>query len=80
MNDTTSPDKGARPNLAHEGYISAEACLNLLFPNDGLSIRHFRKLQSQGYIPYLKLGRRTLFKPTEVLAALEKRLKRGAVA
>lgn len=79
MIDTTSPDKGAQPSHAREGYVSAEACLDILFPNDGLSIRHFRKLQAQGFIPYLKLGRRTLFKPAEVLAALERRCKRKAM-
>lgn len=53
-----------------------------LFPSEESrpSIRHFRELQAKGYIPYLKLGRRTLFNPAEVRIALEKRLKRRAVA
>ena len=76
MKNLASPDQGDQITCAHEGYVSAEACLNILFPNDGLSIRHFRKLQAQGFIPYLKLGRRTLFNPSEVRAALEKRCKR----
>jgi hypothetical protein len=43
-------------------------------------LRTFRTLQAQGYIPHLKLGKRTLFNPGEVRAALEKRCKRKAVA
>jgi hypothetical protein len=62
-----------------EGYVSAETCLSVLFPGGGISIRHFRSLQAAGSIPYLKLGRRTLFVPSEVKAALEKRFKRRAV-
>ncbi len=64
-----------------EGYVSAETCLSILFPGDepGISMRLFRKLQAAGSIPYLKLGRRTLFVPSEVKAALEKRFKRRAV-
>jgi hypothetical protein len=80
MTDISAPNLGAQKSCAHEGYVSAEACLDILFPNGGISIRHFRKFQSQGYIPYLKLGRRTLFNPSEVRFALEKRLKRKVVA
>jgi hypothetical protein len=65
---------------AFEGYVSAETCLSILFPGNepGISMRLFRKLQAAGSIPYLKLGRRTLFVPSEVKAALEKRHKRRA--
>lgn len=66
--------------LGVEGYVDAETCLEILFPGGGISSRFFRKLQAQGYIPYLTLGRRTLFSPSEVRAALEKRLKRKAIA
>jgi hypothetical protein len=59
-----------------DGYVSTERCIEILFPGKAISLRHFRKLQSQGLVPYLKLGRRTLFKPTEVMHALEKRFKR----
>ena len=82
MTDTQSPPTGGyQKTCAHEGYVSAETCIAILFPGEipGISIRHFRKLQSQGYIPYLKLGRRTLFNPSEVRAALEKRCKRRAM-
>jgi hypothetical protein len=65
--------------LGVEGYVDAERCIEILFPGGGISLRFFRKLQSQGYVPYLKLGRKTLFNPAEVRAALEKRLKRRAV-
>jgi len=60
-----------------EGYVSAETRIRVLFPGDepGISMRLFRKLQAAGSIPYLKLGRRTLFVPSEVKAALEKRFK-----
>ncbi len=63
-----------------EGYVSAETCLSILFPGDkpGISMRLFRKLQAAGSIPYLKLGRRTLFVVSEVKAALEKKFKRRA--
>ena len=69
-------------DLEFEGYVSAETCLSILFPGDqpGISLRLFRKLQAAGSIPYLKLGRRTLFVPSEVKAALEKRYKRRAIA
>jgi len=69
-------------SLGLDGYVGAERCIEILFPDpkSGIKLRMFRKLQAQGYIPYLKLGRRTLFNPSEVRFALEKRLKRGAVA
>jgi hypothetical protein len=63
-----------------EGYVDASRCISLLFPDGGISLRHFRSLQAAGAIPYLKLGRRTLFVPSEVKAALEERYKRRAIA
>jgi hypothetical protein len=57
------------------GYVSAEECLAAIFPTGGMCLRQFRKFQSQGFVPFLKLGRRTLFKPSEVLAALERNFK-----
>jgi len=65
-----------------DGYVGVERCLEILFPDpkSGIKLRMFRKLQAQGYIPYLKLGRRTLFNPSEVRFALEKRLKRSAIS
>ena len=60
---------------AIEGYCSAERCIEILFPGGGLSLRHFRSLQAAGSIPYLKLGRRVLFAPSEVRSALEKKFK-----
>jgi hypothetical protein len=64
-----------------EGYVDASTCLAILFPGDkpGISLRHFRSLQAAGCFPILKLGRRTLFLPSEVKAALEKRFKIRAV-
>jgi len=72
--NTQSPD--------FDGYVGIERCIEILFPDpkSGIKLRMFRKLQAQGYIPYLKLGRRTLFNPSEVRFALEKRLKRKGVA
>lgn len=72
--NTQSPD--------FDGYVGVERCIEILFPDpkSGIKLRMFRKLQAAGYIPYLKLGRRTLFNPSEVRFALEKRLKRGVVA
>jgi hypothetical protein len=63
-----------------DGYVTAQECLETLFPNKSLSLRSFRKLQAEGYIPFLKLGARTLFCPSEVRSALEKRCKRRAMA
>lgn len=66
---------------AHAGqYVDAKTCLAILFPHKSLCLRTFRNLQAQGYIPHLKLGKRTLFDPAEVRTALEKRCKRRAVA
>jgi hypothetical protein len=62
--------------VVDDAYVSAERCLEILFPSQGISLRFFRNLQAQGRIPYLKLGRRTLFNPIEVRAALEKKCKR----
>ena len=71
--NTQSPD--------FDGYVGIERCIEILFPDpkSGIKLPMFRKLQAAGYILYLKLGRRTLFNPSEVRFALEKRLKRGAV-
>ena len=62
------------------GYVSAEECIAAIFPTGGIRLRTFRTLQAEGYFPHLKIGRRTLFHPSEVRAALEKRCKRKAVA
>jgi hypothetical protein len=67
-------------SVAPEGYVNAERIIEILFPNGGISLRFFRKLQAQGRIPYLKIGRKTMFIPSEVKAALEKRSKRHASA
>jgi hypothetical protein len=55
-----------------DGYVGAEKCLEILFPDPGsrLSLRFFRSLQAAGKIPYLKISRRVLFQPLEVKAAL----------
>ena len=77
MKRETNHRSVAQESFAQDGYVDAKTCIDLIFPGGGISIRHFRELQAQGYIPYLKLGRRTLFNPSEVRFALEKRLKRG---
>jgi hypothetical protein len=63
-----------------DGYVSAERCLEIVFPDPKgrISLRFFRGLQAKGKIPYLKLGRRTLFNPAEVRFALEKQFLRKA--
>lgn len=63
--------------LGFDGYVTAETCLKILFPDQGLCLRTFRSLQAMGRIPFLKIGRRTLFNPVEVRAALERTCKRG---
>jgi len=60
------------------GYVDAPTLLVQIFPNKGLSLRTLRKLQAEGRIPFLKIGKRVLFQPSEVLAALEKQFKRVA--
>lgn len=64
----------------NQGYVGAQRCLEILFPDPetGICLRTFKTLQLAGYIPHLKIGRRVLFRPSEVLAALEKRCKRRA--
>jgi hypothetical protein len=60
------------------GYVSAKECIAAIFPTGGICLRTFRTLQAEGYFPHLKIGKRTLFQPSEVRAALEKRCKRKA--
>lgn len=61
-------------------YVDAEQCLKILFPHpvSRLSLRTLLSLQSQGLISVIKVGPRALFRPDEVLAALERRFKRKA--
>jgi hypothetical protein len=75
MNQPTNPNADAYTGQ----YVDAKTCLEILFPHKSLCLRTFRNLQAQGYIPHLKLGKRTLFNPAEVRAALEKRCKRRAL-
>jgi hypothetical protein len=63
-----------------EGFVTAQECLDRLFPTGGLCLRSFRTLQALGRIPHLKLGRRTLFSPEAVRLALEKHHGRGVRA
>jgi hypothetical protein len=67
-------------NLHFEGFVTAEECLKALFPTDGICLRTFRNLQAAGRIPFLKLGRRTLFNVSEVRHAIERHYKRGVCA
>ena len=67
-----------KKQIVIDGYVSATECLTAIFPTGGICLRTFRTLQAQGYVPHLKLGKRTLFNPIEVRAALEKRCKRKA--
>ncbi len=59
----------------HPILVGAEKCLEILFPDQESrpSIRSFRKWQAQGYLPYLKVGRRTFFDPEQVRLALSRR-------
>jgi hypothetical protein len=76
LNQTDQTQK----QIVIDSYVSASECLAAIFPTGGICLRTFRTLQAQGYVPHLKLGKRTLFNPAEVRLALEKRLKRKAVA
>jgi hypothetical protein len=64
----------------HTRYVDAERCLKILFPYpvSRLSLRTLWSLQSQGLIPVMKVGPRTLFQPDEVLVALERSFNRKA--
>ena len=57
--------------------VGAEKCLEILFPDEESrpGLRTFREWQARGYLPYLKIGRRTLFDPADVRAALERRFR-----
>jgi hypothetical protein len=63
-----------------EGYHDAQECLRMLFPSGGCCLRTFRKLHAQGFLPHLKLGRSILYKPSEVVKALERNFKVLAVS
>jgi len=59
----------------HPILVGAGKCLEILFPEEESrpSIRTFREWQARGYLPYLKVGRRTFFDPEQVRAALSRR-------
>jgi len=57
------------------GLTTAEGCIAAIWP-DPVSrpgLRTFRKWQANGWIPVLKISRRTFFDPEHVRAALERR-------
>ncbi len=61
--------------------VAAQECINTVFPCKTArpSLRTFRKWQSDGLLPYHKIGRLTFFDPEQVLAALERRCKVNAL-
>lgn len=61
--------------------VNAQECLNTVFPCEisQPSLRTFRKWQSDGLLPYHKIGRLTFFDPEQVFAALERRCKINAL-
>jgi hypothetical protein len=68
VNDKINADLGG---TSFNGYVPAEQCLEILFPGRGLCLRTLRTLQLSGRIPHLKIGRKVLFNPVEVRAALD---------
>ncbi len=64
----TASDK-SEPQL-----VGIHKCLEIVFPfqEERPSIRTFRKWQSQGYLPYHKIGSRVFFDPSQVRKALDK--------
>jgi len=59
----------------HPILVGAEKCLEILFPDveSRPGIRTIREWQARGYLPYLKISRRTYFDPEQVRAALSRR-------
>ena len=57
--------------------VGAEECIGILFPHEKSqpSLRTFREWQARGYIPVIKIGRRTFFDPVQVRGAIEQRFR-----
>jgi len=57
--------------------LGAEDCIEILFPHEKSRpcLRTFREWQARGYIPVIKIGRRTFFDPVQVRAAIEQRFR-----
>jgi hypothetical protein len=60
-----------QPIAEISGYVT-KRCIEILFPDKGICLRTFKTYQLSGRIPYLKLGTRVLFNPSEVKAALRR--------
>lgn len=57
--------------------VGAEDCILILFPceNSRPGLRTWRQWQSNGFLPYVRIGRRIYFDPEQVRAALERRFR-----
>ena len=61
----------------HPQLVGAEDCIKIVFPCESSrpGLRTFRDWQAKGFIPLIRVGRRTYFDPVQVRAALERRFR-----
>jgi hypothetical protein len=61
-------------NQVPGGLVGASGLLTSLWPDESSrpSLRWIREMQARRVIPFLKIGRKVLFEPQRVLAALRK--------
>ena len=78
MHAMKEPDQTYRD---HPILVGPQKCLEILFPDEDSrpGLRTFREWQALGYMPYLKVGRRTFFDPEQVYAALSRRFQIHAI-
>ena len=76
-NQRTGSDTFSAPMPTPSQLVGAQACINLLFPDEASrpALRTFRKWQANRYFPVHKIGRSTFFDPEQVRAALDRRFK-----
>ena len=59
------------------GLVNHRKCIEKIWPHEDSRMceRSFKKLQADGCIPYVKIGRRIYFDPEEVRQAINKQFK-----
>jgi len=62
----------------NEGLVGAQACINKVFPDEFSrpSMRSFKQWQYNNQIPFVKIGRRVFYSPSEVTIAITKNFTR----
>jgi hypothetical protein len=71
-------EQAYRSSPISTGLVGAKTCIEAVFPDPKtrIGLRFFWALKAQGKLPYLKIGRRILFDPSQVRAALDKQFLR----